>query len=208
VDSFFDFLSTGDSRTGGEVIRKEVTTFLLKNISYIRSNYIDARNVIGLKNNIATLEVLLYSLAILRLEMNDRYVNENAIELVLLEGIKGFLSAGSSGREKNLINNLHYLSLSLGDDFDDVTTSFYLRLISSNFNGKTVPSDLDLENLLDRFHRESHLIDASSLEDIASNVIGDILHRSIEELGDLTMDRKINHHAQRCVDIILDKFGR
>lgn len=206
VDSFFNFFSNGDGRTGSEVIRKEVTGFLLKNIAYIRSEYIDRNNITGLKNNTATIELLLYSLAVLRLEMSERYVNEDAIHLVLLEGVKGFLDAGTTGREKSVINNLCSLSLSLGDDFDDVTTSFYLRLLSSNINGRTVASDLDLENLLDRFHGEEHLTGASSFEDVAGNVIDDILNQSVKELGDLTIDRKATQHAQRCVDVILDKF--
>ena len=206
VDSFFNFFSNGDGRTGSEVIRKEVTGFLLRNIAYIRSEYIDRNNITGLKNNTATIELLLYSLAVLRLEMSERYVNEDAIHLVLLEGVKGFLDAGTTGREKSVINNLCSLSLSLGDDFDDVTTSFYLRLLSSNINGRTVASDLDLENLLDRFHGEEHLTGASSFEDVAGNVIDDILNQSVKELGDLTIDRKATQHAQRCVDVILDKF--
>lgn len=206
VGSFFDFFSTGDGRTGSEVIRKEVTGLLLKNIVHIRTEYIDKNNITGLKNNTATLELLLYSLALLRLEMSERYVNEDAINLVLLEGIKGFLDAGSSGREKNVINNLCSLSLSLGDDFDDVTTSFYLRLLSSNMNGRTVPENLDLDNLLDKFHNEEHLQGASSFEDVAGNVIGDILNQSLNELGDLSIDRKVTQYAQRCVDVILEKF--
>ncbi len=73
-------------------------------------------------------------------------------------------------------------------------------------NGRTVPENLDLDNLLDKFHNEEHLQGASSFEDVAGNVIGDILNQSLNELGDLSIDRKVTQHAQRCVDVILEKF--
>ena len=208
VDSFFDFFSNGDNRSSSEFVRKEISGFLQKNIVHIRNNYIDKNNIVGLKNNNATMELLIYSLALLRLEMAERYVNENAIEFVLVEGMKEFMSAGSASRDKNIINYMVRLSYESGDSFDDATTSLYIRLLSSNMHGKTVGADFELENLLDKFHNDAHLADASSHEEVINNILGDILYQSIEELGDISRDREIGRLAQRSVDIVLDKFSR
>jgi len=177
-------------------------------IVYIRNEYVDKNNIHGLKNDVTTLESIIYSLAVLRLEMNDRYVNENQVNFILSEGLTEHLVAGKNGRDRNVVSHFINISNSLGDDLESITASLYLRLFLGNFNGKIVGEDMsdNIDVVMERFFNEEMISEASSQDELFELIVGNMVVESIYEIGDLTMDRKITRDAQACVDRILDKI--
>ncbi|MFZ4835469.1 hypothetical protein [Rouxiella sp. Mn2063] len=208
VDSFFGFFDDEKNKTAGEFVRHEVNVFLSKTIIYIRNEYVDKNNIHGLKNDVTTLESIIYALAVLRLEMNDRYVNENQVNFILSEGLTEHLVVGKNGRDRNVVSHFINISNSLGDDLDSITASLYLRLFLGNFNGKVVGEDMSdsIDIVMERFFNEEMISEVNSQDELFELIMGSMVVESINEIGDLTMDRKITRDAQACVDRILDKI--
>jgi len=74
VNSAFNFLGDmlSDKSTSSDQIRRETSSYFAKTILRIRTDYVERRKIIGLMNNVATLESLIFAAGLLHLELSSR----------------------------------------------------------------------------------------------------------------------------------------
>ncbi|WP_449117793.1 hypothetical protein [Pseudomonas viridiflava] len=202
VNSAFNFIGDmlSDKTTSSEQIRRETSSYFAKTILRVRTEYIEKNNVIGLMNNVATLESLIFAAGHLHLELTNRGVNSNALRYVLTEGIKHFLSLDNSRDSNNTIASLVAISSKMADSQEELYSLFYLRQVMSNSRREICDDKMGMDLLRKAASEQSAL----PFEDALHEAFMLTIMHSIEELGDITSDRNINYNVQKCVDVILD----
>lgn len=199
VSSAFNFVGdvlSGNKNSKSEILRREVSGFLAKAILRIRKNYIDRKNVIGLMNDIAALEMAIYSIAFLRIELAGRGVDQRAIQYILSEGLKDFLSLDNSASSRSTLETLLNLGEVAGQTSEEITLSFYIRMVMSNWKGSLANEDMDIE-LIGSYEYSYEILSPQQ-------AVAKILQDSISEIDDIYNDREIRYAAKCCADILMD----
>ena len=119
--------------TGYQLPEGDKTEYLAKSILHIRKNNIQNRAVMELANNFATNELIIYSLGLLRQELQDRGMgeNQNAINNLLFMGLKTLFKNARIQAESNFL--YYYIDRSMELlDIDSTEAYLLLGLFISN----------------------------------------------------------------------------
>ncbi|MBA5705970.1 hypothetical protein DT037_02620 [Pseudomonas fulva] len=205
VSAVFNFIGDvlSDNKSGkSAALRREVQGFLAKTVLRLRKEYIDRNHVIGLMNDVATMELLIYSIAYLRIELSHRRLDTRLVSYALSEGVQAFLSLDNSTGSRNLLAKLLHLAESMGKNIDQITFAFYLRILMSNMKGELADDELEMRQLrtLASFDKES------SMQEALERIIQEFLEATVAEIGDISSNRQISYDARRCADSIIDTF--
>lgn len=205
LNSVFNFIGdvlSDNNASKTETLRREVSGFLSKTILRLRKDYIDQNQVIGLMNDIATLELAIYSIAVLRFELSSRRVDPRLIAYSLNEGVKAFLSLDNSTSSRTMLDNVLHLAQSMGDSLDDILFSFYMRMVTSNMKGALADDEMEMRMMRSAVSFNKTLAPEQAME----NLVQELVLGALSEIGDISGNRHIGHDAQRCADRLIDLF--
>lgn len=205
VSAVFNFIGdvlSDNKSSKSAALRREVQGFLAKTVLRLRKEYIDRNHVIGLMNDVATMEFLIYSIAYLRLELANRRVDPRLITYTLSEGVQAFLSLDNSTSSRSLLAKLLHLAEAMGDDIDQLTFAFYMRVLMSNMKGELADDELEMRQLrtLASFNKEL------PLQEALEKIIQEFVVAAVDEIGDINGNRQISYDARRCADSVIDFF--
>lgn len=202
VNSAFNFLGDilSDKTTSSEQIRRETSSYFAKTIIKIRTDYIERNKVIGLMNNVATLESLIFASGLLHLELSNRGMNTTSIGYILNESIKNFLSLDNSRESNSTVVSLVAIAAKMASSQEELFSLFYLRQVMSNSRRELCDDKMGMDMLREAASQQSD----QSFEDALHESFMVTIGHSIEEIGDITSDRTIIYNAKKCVDVILD----
>ena len=153
-------------------------------------------------NDVATMELMIYSIAYLRLELADRGVDPRMITYTMSEGVKGFLSLDNSTNSRNILANLLHLAEAMGESIDQINFTFYMRVLMSNMKGGLADDEFDMSQLrtLASFKREV------PPQEALGKIIEEFAIAAMDEIGDISSNRQMNNAARRCADTVIDLF--
>lgn len=205
VSAVFNFIGevlSDNKSTKSAALRREVQGFLASSVLRLRKEYIDRNHVIGLMNDVATMELMIYSIAYLRLELTDRGVDPRMITYTMSEGVKGFLSLDNSTNSRNILANLLHLAEAMGESIDQINFIFYMRVLMSNMKGGLADDEFDMSQLrtLASFKREV------PPQEALGKIIEEFAIAAMDEIGDISSNRQMNNAARRCADTVIDLF--
>ncbi|MGX2971998.1 hypothetical protein [Helicobacter sp. T3_23-1059] len=137
-----DLLTSGNTsfsqKNASEQVREEVCKFLASVTIQMREQ-IERLNVIGLQNDVATREFLIYSVALLGLEMQRRRIDEEIILNVLAEGLREVFD---NEPQVDFFVNIALENAMNINDTDDLMFSFYTRLFLTNYIERTISANM------------------------------------------------------------------
>lgn len=205
VSAVFNFIGdvlSDNKSSKSAALRREVQGFLAKTVLRLRKDYIDRNHVIGLMNDVATMELLIYSIAYLRLELANRRVDPRLITYTLSEGVQALLSLDNSTSSGSLLAKLLHLAEAMGNNIDQLTFAFYIRVLMSNMKGELADDELEMRQLrtLASFNKEL------PLQEALEKIIQEFVEATVDEIGDISGNRQISYDARRCADSIIDLF--
>lgn len=202
VNSAFNFLGDilSDKTTSSEQIRRETSSYFAKTIIKIRADYIERNKVIGLMNNVATLESLIFASGLLHLELSNRGMKASSIGYILNEGIKNFLSLDNSRESNSTVVSLVAIAAKMSSSQEELFSLFYLRQVMSNSRRELCDDKMGMDMLRAAASQQSE----QSFEDALHESFMVAIAQSIEEIGDITSDRTIVYNAKKCADVIID----
>lgn len=205
VSAVFNFIGdvlSDNKSSKSAALRREVQGFLAKTVLRLRKEYIDRNHVIGLMNDVATMEFLIYSIAYLQLELANRRVDPRLITYTLSEGVQAFLSLDNSTSSRNLLAKLLHLADAMGNNLDQLTFAFYMRVLMSNMKGELADDELEMRQLrtLASFNKEL------PLQEALEKIIQEFVVSAVDEIGDISGNRQISYDARRCADSVIDLF--
>lgn len=205
VSAVFNFIGdvlSDNKSSKSAALRREVQGFLAKTVLRLRKEYIDRNHVIGLMNDVATMEFLIYSIAYLQLELANRRVDPRLITYTLSEGVQAFLSLDNSTSSRNLLAKLLHLADAMGNNLDQLIFAFYMRVLMSNMKGELADDELEMRQLrtLASFNKEL------PLQEALEKIIQEFVVAAVDEIGDISGNRQISYDARRCADSVIDLF--
>ncbi|WP_325948339.1 hypothetical protein [Pseudomonas putida] len=205
VGAVFNFIGdvlSDNKSSKSSTLRREVQGFFAKTVLRLRKEYVDRNQVIGLMNDVATMEFLIYSIAYLRLELLNRHVDPRLITYTLSEGVQAFLSLDNSTNSRNLLAKLLHLAETMGDNIDQLTFAFYMRVLMSNMKGELADDELEMRQLRTLASLNKELPLEEALEKIVLEFVG----AAVDEMGDVNDNRQFSYDVRRCVDNVIDLF--
>ena len=200
---FFTGLGVPEN-TKTEVWSKIVVKYLVKDCSHIRENYIDKYNIIGLKNDIATCEIMAYLIAKLRIQSN---INEDFMYRIIINAMK--IIGGKNIQYFNKLYAINYMT----ETQEDLAFNFYLRLFFSNQIGKLLDPIDDIDIFIDMFLRiinnNTILIDLLGIENALEDedyewCLKWIVQYVNIELHDVMADDNIEDMLNSCINELVD----
>lgn len=202
VNSAFNFLGDilSDKTTSSEQVRRETSSYFAKTIIKIRTDYIEKNKVIGLMNNVATLESLIFASGLLHLELSNRGMNTKHIGYILNEGIKNFLSLDNSRESNGTVTSLVAIAAKMASSQEELFSLFYLRQVMSNSRRELCNDKMGMDTLREAANRQYE----QSFEDALHESFMMTIAHSVEEIGDITSDRTIIYNSKKCADVIID----
>ncbi|MFJ2462914.1 hypothetical protein [Pseudomonas sp. NPDC087615] len=205
VSAVFNFIGdvlSDNKSTKSAALRREVQVFLTNSVLRLRKEYIDRNHVIGLMNDVATMELMIYSIAYLRLELADRQIDPRMITYTMSEGVKAFLSLDNSTSSRNMLANLLHLADAMGENIDAINFTFYMRILMSNMKGGLADDEFDMSQLrtLASFHKNQPPREA------LVEIVEEFAVASMGEFGDISSNRQMSNDARRCADSVIDLF--
>ncbi len=177
-DFFTDYKST---ETTNEQIRNLISAYIVKNTLNLRKKIIDDKNLIYFQNDLGTIEILILVCNILVIEMSQRGFPERNIGMLLRESLSNIFD-----EQKFELFSVICLESQKSDN-NDKSLRFYMRILTSNQMGRTLP-----------FLRKgvSHSPEFPSLMNKYS--------WAYDMFGDIANSREILYESQHVIDKILD----
>lgn len=202
-----DLLTSGNTsfsqKNASEQVREEVCKFLVSVTIQMRAE-IERLNVIGLQNDVATREFLIYSVALLGLEMQRRRIDEEIILNVLAEGLREVFD---NEPQVDFFVNIALENAMEINDTDDLMFAFYTRLFFSNYMERTIGADISEIAVVARDLFEQFDIDVSEYDDDMER--GEALMMAVfEKISDdlvknIALEKEYFNKARYCVDRLL-----
>lgn len=199
---YFTGLSLQGENTSSEEIRIEIRNFLARYVAKLRKKHIENRNIIELKNDVATLELIVFSAANLALELQMRDFPQEAIENLLFEGLCELL--GDNAKELAA----YVVGRSVGfTDLEQIVNVTYFTIFLTNRNGSIIKGDINpMEIIYDDMNLMSILLDGEDIEsyddrELNSTISLKIAYIMSEIMGDITEYRAAKYCVDRLIDI-------
>ncbi|KTB91576.1 hypothetical protein AO073_01500 [Pseudomonas syringae ICMP 11293] len=202
VNSAFNFLGDmlSDKTTSSDQIRRETSSYFAKTILRIRTDYVEKRRILGLMNNVATLESVIFAAGLLHLELSSRGMNTTSIGYILNESIKSFLSFDNSRDSNNTVASFVSIARKMASSQEELYSLFYLREALSNAGRTLCDDDMGMSIIRTIARHQTDM----PYEDAIHQTFMEMIGRSIDEIGDISSDRNITYNARKCADVILD----
>lgn len=152
-----------DDRKINQGAKDEVKKFICRNVVNMRKTHIQNNNLPQLENDLATLELLIYSTTILFLELRMQGVPQKSIRHLLFESLCNLLGENNQDIAMYVVNRSTYIGLM------DAINGLYLHLFLSNRKGDLILGTYDsVESVCDDNELMDYLlndIDANELDE-------------------------------------------
>lgn len=142
IDSVGNFIGSilSDSEQPNTQIRRRFQGYVARSIKIFRNEIVEIGGFSQFKNDIATMEVVGAVIAFAFVQMQERGVDENLANRILLEGVRATFNINGSARNDTtgnaLLNIVDYYISDENEDFDDMYLKIIMRLVGSNLSEK------------------------------------------------------------------------
>lgn len=202
-----DLLTSGNTsfsqKNASEQVREEACKFLASVTIQMREQ-IERLNVIGLQNDVATREFLIYSVALLGLEMQRRRIDEEIILNVLADGLREVFD---NEPQVDFFVNIALENAMNINDTDDLMFSFYTRLFLTNYIERTISADMyEVAEVVQELY-EQFEIDIDEYDDDEERGAA-LMMPIFEKISDIlvkniALEKEYFNKARYCVDRLL-----
>ena len=202
-----DLLTSGNTsfsqKNASEQVRGEACKFLASVKIQMREQ-IERLNVIGLQNDVATREFLIYSVALLGLEMQRRRIDEEIILNVLADGLREVFD---NEPQVDFFVNIALENAMNINDTDDLMFSFYTRLFLTNYIERTISADMyEVAEVVQELY-EQFEIDIDEYDDDEERGAA-LMMPIFEKISDIlvkniALEKEYFNKARYCVDRLL-----
>ncbi len=202
-----DFLGTPSP---DEMIRRLLSSFIAYTVVTLREQHIERNKINGLKNDVATLELIIFSVALLKIELSDRGINENVINKVVASGLSELLGENNPQTNSATLRVTKIMPMSFLEKVDTtgLEKTLRMRLLITNKMRKLVSLEevaliAQKENFEKSFGEETYeeiVANSNSKLEVMKNMLEFVNYISEEELGSLFSDQNVYNKLQYTMD--------
>lgn len=175
-----------------------ISYFFAENIIEIRNNHIDRYNVIGLKNNLSSVESLIYSATMLKFELLERGANERFVKTAFRNSLDDFFYVSKYPKNNNLVIGIYNVIFS-DIPLELVPYVYAIRLYAGNINSKIPRVDFEailseplIEQKINYYIEDGILSDCNYQEEAMVKIIATLGNEVFCEIGNITHNYELN----------------